>query len=316
MRSRLNDIIKERILILDGAMGTKIQTYHLTEEDFRGNRFTNLEGQLKGNNDILSLTRPDVILDIHRLYLQAGADIIATNTFSSQRISQADYHLEDSAYEMAFEGAKLARKAADEFSTDDRPRFVAGSVGPTNKTCSMSPDVSNPAQRDMTYDELLLDYKEQMEGLIKGGVDAILIETIFDTLNAKVAIDAAMQVMEQLDKALPIMLSVTISDLAGRTLSGQTLEAFLASISTYPIFSVGLNCSFGATQMKPFLRDLSRIAPYYISAYPNAGLPNSMGLYDETAETMAPKMGELVDEGLVNAVVVQTRLLSLPIVHL
>jgi len=300
--SRLNDIIKERILILDGAMGTKIQTYHLTEEDFRGNRFTNLEGQLKGNNDILSLTRPDVILDIHRLYLQAGADIIATNTFSSQRISQADYHLEDYAYEMAFEGAKLARKAADEFSTDDRPRFVAGSVGPTNKTCSMSPDVSNPAQRDMTYDELLLAYKEQMEGLIKGGVDAILIETIFDTLNAKVAIDAAMQVMEQLDKALPIMLSVTISDLAGRTLSGQTLEAFLASISTYPIFSVGLNCSFGATQMKPFLRDLSRIAPYYISAYPNAGLPNSMGLYDETAETMAPKMGELVDEGLVNII--------------
>ena len=302
MGSRLNDIIKERILILDGAMGTKIQTYHLTEEDFRGNRFTNLEGQLKGNNDILSLTRPDVILDIHRLYLQAGADIIATNTFSSQRISQADYHLEDYAYEMAFEGAKLARKAADEFSTDDRPRFVAGSVGPTNKTCSMSPDVSNPAQRDMTYDELLLAYKEQMEGLIKGGVDAILIETIFDTLNAKVAIDAAMQVMEQLDKALPIMLSVTISDLAGRTLSGQTLEAFLASISTYPIFSVGLNCSFGATQMKPFLRDLSRIAPYYISAYPNAGLPNSMGLYDETAETMAPKMGELVDEGLVNII--------------
>ena len=302
MGSRLNDIIKERILILDGAMGTKIQTYHLTEEDFRGNRFTNLEGQLKGNNDILSLTRPDVILDIHRLYLQAGADIIATNTFSSQRISQADYHLEDSAYEMAFEGAKLARKAADEFSTDDRPRFVVGSVGPTNKTCSMSPDVSNPAQRDMTYDELLLAYKEQMEGLIKGGVDAILIETIFDTLNAKVAIDAAMQVMEQLDKALPIMLSVTISDLAGRTLSGQTLEAFLASISTYPIFSVGLNCSFGATQMKPFLRDLSRIAPYYISAYPNAGLPNSMGLYDETAETMAPKMGELVDEGLVNII--------------
>ena len=302
MGSRLNDIIKERILILDGAMGTKIQTYYLTEEDFRGDRFTHLEGQLKGNNDILSLTRPDVILDIHRLYLQAGADIIATNTFSSQRISQADYHLEDSAYEMALEGAKLARKAADEFSTDDRPRFVAGSVGPTNKTCSMSPDVSNPAQRDMTYDELLLAYEEQMEGLIKGGVDAILIETIFDTLNAKVAIDAAMQVMQRLGMALPIMLSVTISDLAGRTLSGQTLEAFLASISTYPIFSVGLNCSFGATQMKPFLRELSRIAPYYISAYPNAGLPNSMGLYDETAETMAPKMGELVDEGLVNII--------------
>ena len=180
MRSRLNDIIKERILILDGAMGTKIQTYHLTEEDFRGDRFTHLEGQLKGNNDILSLTRPDVILDIHRLYLHAGADIIATNTFSSQRISQADYHLEDTAYEMALEGAKLARKAADEFSTDDRPRFVAGSVGPTNKTCSMSPDVSNPAFRDVTYDEMLEAYQEQADGLTEGGGDTLLVETLFD----------------------------------------------------------------------------------------------------------------------------------------
>ena len=299
---RLNDIIRERILILDGAMGTKIQTYGLSEEDFRGGRFSDIPGQLKGNNDILSLTRPDVIVDIHRKYLEAGADIIATNTFSSQRISQADYHLEDTAREIALAGAKIARKVADEYATPEKPRFVAGSVGPTNKTCSMSPDVSNPAARDMTYDELLVAYMEQMDALIEGGVDALLIETIFDTLNAKVAIDAAMRVMEQRGTELPIMLSVTVSDLAGRTLSGQTLDAFLASIQSYPVFSIGLNCSFGATQMKPFLRELAQRAPYYISAYPNAGLPNSMGLYDETAETMAPKMGELVDEGLVNII--------------
>ena len=300
--TRLNDIIKERILILDGAMGTKIQTYGLTEADFRGERFKDLPGQLKGNNDVLSLTRPDVIADIHQAYLKAGADIIATNTFSSQRISQADYHLEEAAYDMALAGARIARQVADAFSTEEKPRFVAGSIGPTNKTCSMSPDVSDPAARDLDYDTLLSAYSEQMDALIEGGVDVLLIETIFDTLNAKVAIDAAMRVMDRRGVELPIMLSVTVSDLAGRTLSGQTLEAFLASVSTYPIFSVGLNCSFGATQMKPFLRQLARVAPYYISAYPNAGLPNSMGLYDETAETMAPKMGELVDEGLVNII--------------
>ena len=299
---KLDDIIKERILILDGAMGTKIQTYGLTEADFRGDRFTHLKGQLKGNNDVLSITRPDVISDIHRQYLEAGADIIATNTFSSQRISQADYSLEDQAYEMALAGARLARTVADTFSTEEKPRFVAGSVGPTNKTCSMSPDVSDPAARDLTYDELLVAYQEQMDALMEGGVDAILIETIFDTLNAKVAIDAAMQVMSKRHQEIPIMLSVTVSDLAGRTLSGQTLDAFLASISSYPIFSIGLNCSFGATQMKPFLKELARRAPYYISAYPNAGLPNSLGLYDETAESMAPKMGELVDEGMVNII--------------
>ena len=203
---------------------------------------------------------------------------------------------------MALESARIARRVADEFSTEEKPRFVAGSVGPTNKTCSMSPDVSDPAVRDLDYDTLLMAYDEQMDALIEGGVDALLIETIFDSLNAKAAIDAAMRVMERRHCELPIMLSVTVSDLAGRTLSGQTLEAFLASVSTYPIFSIGLNCSFGATQMKPFLRQLARVAPYYISAYPNAGLPNSMGLYDETAETMAPKMGELVDEGLVNII--------------
>ena len=255
-----------------------------------------------GNSDELNLSRPDVIADIHRQYLQAGADIITTNTFSAQRISQADYHLESKAREMALQGARIARQCADEFSTPDKPRFVAGSIGPTNKTCSMSPDVSNPALRELTYDTLYTAYYEEADALIEGGVDALLIETIFDTLNAKVAIDASLHAMEARGRRLPIMLSVTVSDLAGRTLSGQTLDAFLASVSMYPIFSVGLNCSFGATQMIPYLRQLARKAPYYISAYPNAGLPNAMGLYDETAESMAPKMGEMVNEGLVNII--------------
>ncbi len=288
--------------MLDGAMGTMIQTYNLSEEDFRGERFRDFKGQMKGNNDVLNLTRPDVIADIHRRYLEAGADIIETNTFSSQRISEADYHLEDAAREMALEGARIARREADKYSTEEKPRFVAGSIGPTNKTLSMSPDVSNPAVRELTYDELLGAYMQQVDALIEGGVDALLIETIFDSLNAKCCIDAATRVMQQKGTELPIMLSVTISDLAGRTLSGQTLEAFLASVSTYPIFSIGLNCSFGATQMKPYLRELARKAPYYISCYPNAGLPNALGLYDETAETMAPKMAELVDDGLVNII--------------
>ena len=289
-------------MILDGALGTVIQKRGLTEEDFRGERFKDAEGQTKGNNDMLNLTRPDVILDIHRRYLSAGADIIETNTFSSQRVSQADYHLEDSARDMALAGARLARQAADEFSTDAWPRFVAGSVGPTNKTLSMSADVTNPASRELTYDELWADYSEQIDGLMEGGAEAILIETIFDTLNAKCAIDAAMNVMEKRGVELPIMLSVSVSDLAGRTLSGQTMDAFLGSISSYPIFSVGLNCSFGAREMKPFLEELARKAPYYISAYPNAGMPNAMGGYDETAESMSPLIGEWMDEELVNIV--------------
>ena len=300
--NRLNDIIKERIIVLDGAMGTMIQQYGLTEEDFRGQRFCDTAGMMKGNNDVLNITRPDVIEDIHRKYLEAGADIITTNTFSSQRISEADYHLENVCREMALEGARIARRAADAYSTEERPRFVAGSVGPTNRTCSMSPDVSDPAARDLTYDDLLDAYAEQMDALIEGGVDALLIETIFDTLNSKAAVDAAMEAMRRRGVELPVMLSVTVSDLAGRTLSGQTLDAFLASMSTYPIFSVGLNCSFGARQMKPYLRQLAARAPYYISAYPNAGLPNSLGLYDETPETMAPQIAEFVDEGLVNIV--------------
>lgn len=288
--------------MLDGAMGTMIQSNGLTEDDFRGQRFADSNVEMKGNNDMLNITRPDVILDIHRRYLRAGADIISTNTFSSQRISEADYQLEDVSREMAYEGARLARQAADEFSTSARPRFVAGSVGPTNKTCSMSPDVSNPALRELTYDQLFAAYSEQIEALVDGGVDVLLIETIFDTLNAKVAVDAATDVIRRLDRDVPIMMSVTVSDLAGRTLSGQTLDAFLASISTYNIFSVGLNCSFGARQMKPFLAHLARKAPYYVSCHPNAGLPNSLGLYDETADSMAPQIAEYVNEGLVNII--------------
>ena len=282
----MEQIIKERVLILDGAMGTMIGK---------------ILGKT-GNSDELNLTRPDVIADIHRQYLEAGADIITTNTFSAQRISQADYHLEDQARAMALEGAKIARRCADEYSTMAKPRFVAGSIGPTNKTCSMSPDVSNPALRELDYDVLYAAYLEEADALIEGGVDALLIETIFDTLNAKVAIDASLHAMQQRDRRVLLMLSMTVSDLAGRTLSGQTIDAFLASISPYPIFSVGLNCSFGATQMIPYLRQMSRKAPYYISAYPNAGLPNAMGLYDETPESMAPKMGQMVDEGIVNII--------------
>lgn len=298
----MRQLIKQRVLVLDGAMGTMIQRYGLTEEDFRGQRFADVPGQMRGNNDMLCLTRPDVVADIHRKYLEAGADIIETNTFSTQRISQADYHLEPYVREMALAGARLARREADRHSTADKPRFVAGSIGPTNKTLSMSPDVSNPAKRELTFDQLRDAYEEQVDALVEGGVDLLLIETIFDTLNAKAAIVAAMDVMRRRGVALPIMLSVTVSDLAGRTLSGQTLDAFLASVSSYPIFSLGLNCSFGADQMLPYLRHLAEVAPYYITAYPNAGLPNQLGLYDETPESMAPKMARLVDEGLVNII--------------
>lgn len=298
----IRDSIKERILILDGAMGTMIQGYNLTEKDFRGKLDLLQMLNYQGNNDMLNLTRPDVIEDIHRRYLKAGADIITTNTFSSQRVSQADYHLESSARDMALEGAKIARKCADEFSTADKPRFVAGSIGPTNKTCSMSPDVSDPAKRDLTYDSLFESYSEQVAAMIEGGIDVILIETIFDTLNAKVAVDASISEMCKAGVDLPVMLSVTITDLSGRTLSGQTLDAFLASVSSYPIFSIGLNCSFGAEQMRPYLKELSAKAPYYISIYPNAGLPNSMGLYDETADTMVPQMATYIDDKLVNII--------------
>ena len=302
--SRLEGLVRERILILDGAMGTMIQQYNLTEEDFRGERFAQIPGQLKGNNDILCLTRPDVIRDIHRKYLAAGADIIETNTFSSTSVSMADYHVQNYVREINLAAVKLAREVADEFTalTPDKPRFVAGSVGPTNKTCSMSPDVNNPAFRALTYDELVIAYREQMEAMLEAGVDALLIETIFDTLNAKAAIYAAKQAMNVAGIRVPLMLSVTVSDIAGRTLSGQTLDAFLASVQHADIFSIGLNCSFGARQLKPFLEQLAARAPYYVSAYPNAGLPNSLGTYDQTPAEMAAEIKEYIHEGLVNIV--------------
>ena len=260
----IQQLVQERILVLDGAMGTMIQQYHLTEEDFRGERFRDLPGLMKGNNDMLVLTRPDVIEDIHRKYLKAGADIIETNTFSANRISMADYHLQSHCREMNLVAARLARRLADDYTRcrPDKPRFVAGSVGPTNKTCSMSPDVNNPAFRALNFDELAAAYREQMEALLEGGVDALLIETIFDTLNAKAAVLAAGQAMEATGRKVPLMLSATVADVSGRTLSGQTLEAFLASIQHADVFSVGLHCSFGARQLKPFLELLARKAPY------------------------------------------------------
>lgn len=300
----LQEIIKERILILDGAMGTMIQQYGLKEEDFRGERFKDVPGLMKGNNDILCLTRPDVVADIHRKYLDAGADLITTCTFSSQRVSMADYHVADYCREMNLAGAKIARDLADGYTKKApmKPRFVLGDVGPTNKTLSLSPDVNNPALRSLSYDELVEAYVEQMEALIEGGVDALLVETIFDSLNAKAAIYAAEMAMERMGRRVPLMLSVTVSDTAGRTLSGQTLDAFLASVQHADIFSVGLNCSFGARQLKPFLKALAEKAPYYISAHPNAGLPNSLGLYDQTPDMMAEQMREYVEEGLVNVI--------------
>ena len=299
---QIQQAIVERILILDGALGTMFQQQQLTEEDFRGNLFTTLPGQLKGNNDLLCLTRPDLVELIHRQYLEAGADIIETNSFNATRISQADYHTEAYVRQINLAAAQLARRAADDYTQRQpaKPRYVAGSIGPTNKTCSMSPDVNNPAYRAITFDELVAAYSEQINALMEGGVDLLLIETIFDTLNAKAALFAAEACMEQQGRRLPIMLSVTVSDIGGRTLSGQTLEAFLASVQHANLFSVGLNCSFGARQLKPFLEVLSRKAPYYISAYPNAGLPNALGQYDQTPDIMAAEVKEYLDQGLVN----------------
>lgn len=300
----IKDIVNDRVLILDGAMGTMIQSYKLKEGDFRGEQFKDYVGQMAGNNDILNLTRPDVIRDIHRRYLDAGADIITTNTFSSQRISMADYKVQDYVREMNIAGVKIAREIADEYTREnpEKPRFVVGDVGPTNVALSISPDVNNPALRSNTFDELASAFEEQMVALVEGGVDALLIETIFDTLNCKAAIFAAEEAFKKVGKRVPIMLSFTVSDVAGRTLSGQTLEAVLASIQHADIFSIGLNCSFGARQLKQFVKLLADKAPYYISAHPNAGLPNQFGLYDETPEHMAEQVKEYVDEGLVNII--------------
>lgn len=298
----LHDLLKERILVLDGAMGTMVQRYALSDEDFRGQRFASHPVMLKGNNDILVLTRPDIIQEIHTKYLEAGADIIETSTFNANRISQAEYGCEELCYEINRRAAELARKSADKYSTPEKPRFVAGSVGPTSRTCSMSPDVENPAYRNVTFDELVEAYKEQMIALIEGGVDALLCETIFDTLNAKAALYAADEAMATTGREVPVMLSFTIADTQGRILSGQTIEAFLASVAGRKLLSVGLNCSFGAREMKPFLKRLAEIAPFYVSVYPNAGLPNALGEYDQTPAEMAEIIHEYIEEGLVNIV--------------
>ncbi|MFM1894405.1 MAG: hypothetical protein RIQ90_1571 [Bacteroidota bacterium] len=293
-------LLKERILILDGAMGTMIQRHTLEEEDFRGSVFQDRKGSLKGNNDLLNLTRPDIIFDIHKAYLEAGADIIETNTFSGTTIAQADYQLEDAVYQINLVGAQIAKKAALSFS--DRPRFVAGSIGPTNRTASISPDVNNPGYRAVTFSDLSIAYAEQIRALMDGGVDILLIETVFDTLNAKAALYAAEQVFNERAITLPIMVSGTITDLSGRTLSGQTPEAFLISLEHIPLLSIGLNCALGSELMEPYLKTLSDRAPYAVSAHPNAGLPNAFGQYDETADLMSDKIKSFFEKGLVNIV--------------
>lgn len=291
-------------MVLDGAMGTMIQRHTLEEADFRGERFKNHPHPLKGNNDMLSITRPDIIKDIHAQYLAAGADIIETNTFSSTTIAQADYHLESAVYDLNFQSAKIAKEVATDFTLREphKPRFVAGAIGPMNKTLSLSPDVNNPGYRAVTFDQIKDAYKEQIAALVDGGIDLILIETIFDTLNAKAALFAVQEFFEESGKELPVMVSGTITDASGRTLSGQTTEAFLVSISHVPLLSVGLNCALGANQLRPYLQVLDQNAPFFVSAYPNAGLPNEFGHYDQTPDEMAQQIEEYLKEGLVNIV--------------
>ncbi|MCB0507488.1 MAG: homocysteine S-methyltransferase family protein [Bacteroidetes bacterium] len=302
MSTTLEQIAQERILILDGAMGTMIQRYQLQEEDFRGNVFKEHAFPLKGNNDLLSITRPDIIKEIHRQYFEAGADIVETNTFSGTTIAQADYRLEDAVYDINFQSAKIAREVADEITAKEpnKPRFVAGAMGPTNRTASLSPDVNDPGFRAITFDELVTAYYQQAKALIDGGVDILLIETIFDTLNAKAALFAVQTLFEDIRKTYPVSISGTITDASGRTLSGQTTEAFLISVSHVPLFSVGLNCALGAKELLPYLQILAREAPFLVSAYPNAGLPNAFGGYDETPEQMAGATKEYLELGLVN----------------
>ncbi len=300
----LYDVIKERILVLDGAMGTMIQAYNLKEEDFRGERFKNYSSSLKGNNDLLSITQPQIISEIHKKYLDSGADILETNTFSSNSISMADYNMEDLVYELNFESVKIAKKLTDEYSIKDssKPRFVAGAIGPTNKTASMSPDVSDPGFRAITFDELVISYTEQIKGLVDGGVDILLLETIFDTLNAKAALFAIDTYMENNKLDIPLMVSGTITDQSGRTLSGQTVNAFMISVSHMPIFSIGFNCALGADQLMPYVKRLSDKSQFYVSAHPNAGLPNAFGEYDQTPEEMQNLLEKYLKDGIVNIV--------------
>ena len=301
---KIEEILKQRILILDGAMGTMIQRHKLEEKDFRGEILKDHPHPLKGNNDLLSITRPDIIKDIHRQYFEAGADMVETNTFGSTTVAQADYHLEHLVYEINFQAAKIAREVADEFTKKEpnKPRFVAGSMGPTTKLSSMSPDVNNPGYRAITFDELVIAFKQQAKGLIEGGVDVLLLETITDTLNVKAALFGIQELFEDMGKTLPVMVSGTITDASGRILSGQTAEAFLISVSHVPLLSIGLNCAMGAAALRPYLQVLNERAPFFVSAYPNAGLPNEFGHYDQTPDQMAAEVEEYLKEGLVNIV--------------
>eukprot|EP00698_Gefionella_okellyi_P004821 TRINITY_DN14462_c0_g1_i1.p2 TRINITY_DN14462_c0_g1~~TRINITY_DN14462_c0_g1_i1.p2 ORF type:complete len:338 (-),score=1.09 TRINITY_DN14462_c0_g1_i1:1981-2994(-) len=301
---KLYEALNNRILVLDGAMGTMLQRYKFEEEDYRGERFKDWQSPLKGNNDLLSLTQPKAIEEVHAKYLEAGADIIETNTFSATTIAMADYHMEELVYELNFESAKIARKVCDEFTAKnpEKPRFVAGSIGPTNKTASLSPDVNDPGYRAITFDELRIAYKQQAEALIDGGSDLLLVETIFDTLNAKAALFAIDEIQEEKNIKIPIMVSGTITDASGRTLSGQTAEAFLVSISHLNLLSVGFNCALGAKQLTPYLETVSNNSEFFISAYPNAGLPNAFGQYDESPEFMAEQIREYAEKKLINII--------------
>jgi 5-methyltetrahydrofolate--homocysteine methyltransferase len=302
--TKIQDLLKERILVLDGAMGTMIQRYKLEEKDFRNESLKDHPHPLKGNNDLLSITRPDIIKEIHKQYFEAGSDIIETNTFGSTTVAQADYHLEPLVYEINYQSAKIAKEVADEFTKKEphKPRFVAGSMGPTTKLASMSPDVNNPGFRSITFDQLVIAFKEQAKGLIDGGADLLLLETVTDTLNVKAALFAIQELFEETGKELPVMVSGTITDASGRILSGQTAEAFLVSVSHVPLLSIGLNCAMGAAALRPYLQVLNENSSFFVSAYPNAGLPNEFGQYDQTPSQMAGEMEEYLKEGLVNII--------------
>ena len=300
----ISEILKKRILVLDGAMGTMIQRYKFSEKDYRGDRFKDYGHPLQGNNDLLSLTQPKAINDIHESYLNVGVDIIETNTFSSTSIAMADYHMEDLVYELNFESAKIASNVSKKFTelNPKKPRFVAGSIGPTNKTASLSPDVNDPGFRAVTFDELVESYSEQIRALIDGGVDILLVETVFDTLNAKAALFAVSSIFEEIGYELPVMISGTITDASGRTLSGQTAEAFEASVSHFPLLSVGFNCALGADLLLPYSKRISRVSKFYTSAHPNAGLPNAFGEYDQTPQEMGNQIQKFLEEKCVNII--------------
>ncbi len=302
--AELTAAMRERVLVMDGAMGTMLQRFELTEDDYRGDRFADWSRDVRGNSDVLSLTRPDVVRAIHREYLEAGADVVETNTFSAQRISQADYGMEELAYELNVESARLARLECDAMTehTPDRPRWVAGEIGPTNRTASISPDVNDPGKRNVTFDELVVAYQEQAAGLVDGGADLLLVETVFDTLNAKAAVFALETLFEERDRRWPVIISGTITDASGRTLSGQVTEAFWNSVRHARPLAVGLNCALGAADLRPYVAELSRVADCFVSCYPNAGLPNAFGEYEEAAERTAEVLEEFATSGLVNLV--------------